>query len=330
MMKKDTNTHNESLPDYPIEIAFPDITPYKTGNGEIPYLYHFDSGVAGPHVMINALTHGNEVCGAIVVKELIDLAIQPRQGKLTLAFANVAAYLTFDSQHPDASRFVDQDLNRVWTKEILDDLSQDSTELQRARQLRPIIDEVDVLLDLHSMHEKCPPLCVCGPQDKGLELALEQQSPAWIIRDEGHPEGCRMRDYADFGDPNSTKNALLVECGQHWESSAVTVARDVTARFLMLHGLIQYKDLPSDWFQPIESKMNIVQVTEPVVATSMDFHFTDHYQGLEVFQKANSVIAYQDGQQVTTPYENCVLVMPSVRQLRPGVTVVRLGELQSA
>jgi hypothetical protein len=26
-----------------------------------------------------------------------------------------------------------------------------------------------------------------------------------------------------------------------------------------------------------------------------------------------------------TPYDDCVVVMPSMRQLRPGVTVVRLG-----
>jgi predicted deacylase len=330
MNNKETHSTTSTLPDYPIEIDFPDISPYETGNGDIPYLYHFDSGVTGPHVMINAITHGNEVCGAIAVKELIDLGIKPRQGKLTLAFANVAAYLRFDPANPDASRFVDQDLNRVWTKEILDDLSKDSSELQRARQLRPIIDDVDFLLDLHSMHEKCPPLCVCGPLEKGLELALEQQSPAWIIRDEGHPEGCRMRDYADFGDPKSKKNALLVECGQHWEASAMTVARDVTARFLALHGTIQNNDLPSQWFQPIEPKMNIVKVTEPIVATSMDFRFTDNYTGLETFSEAGSVIAWRDGKQVTTPYANCVLVMPSIRQLRPGVTVVRLGELQNA
>ncbi|EEA00023.1 conserved hypothetical protein [Burkholderia sp. H160] len=31
-----------------------------------------------------------------------------------------------------------------------------------------------------------------------------------------------------------------------------------------------------------------------------------------------------------TPYDNCILVMPSLRQLRPGVTVVRLGRIERA
>jgi predicted deacylase len=323
------NTIKEALEMYPIEVAFPDIHPYADGNTGIPYLFSFDSGVPGPHVMINALTHGNEVCGAIAVKELLDLGLRPRRGKLTLSFANVDAYRRFDPADPDASRFVDQDFNRVWTAAVLDDASRDSSELRRARQLRPVIDTVDFLLDLHSMHERCAPLSVCGPLAKGIELARKLGAPSWIISDEGHPEGRRMRDYAEFGDPESPKNALLIECGQHWEASAVNVARDVAARFLALHGTIILQDLPSHWYQPISAAPRVVLVTEPVVAASMDFRFADNYTGLETFQEAGTVVGWRDGEPVKTPYQKCVLVMPSLRQLRPGVTVVRFGQLQS-
>ena len=314
-------------PAYPIDVAFPDLSPYAAGNSGIPYLYTYDSGVPGPHVMVNALTHGNEVCGAIAVADLLALGIRPRQGRLTLAFANVEAYLRFDPANPDASRFVDQDLNRVWTAAILDDDARDSSELRRARQLRPVLDTVDVLLDLHSMHERCAPLSVCGPLDKGIALARRLGTPAWIVSDEGHPEGRRMRDYAGFGDPDSAKNALLVECGQHWEAGAVDVARDVTARFLLLHGVVEPSDFPAAWLQEQPAATRVVRVTEPVVASSMDFRFAADYTGLETFRDAGTVIGWRDGEPVATPYPDCVLVMPSLRQLRPGVTVVRLGRL---
>ena len=136
-----------------------------------------------------------------------------------------------------------------------------------------------------------------------------------------------MRDYAGFGDPDSPKNALLVECGQHWEASAAGVARDVVARFLVMHGIINTDDLPQDWYrrQPLASR--VVRVTEPVVATSMDFRFVRDFTGLETFTEKGTIIAWRDGEPVRTPYPNCVLVMPSLRQLRPGVTVVRLGQL---
>lgn len=322
------NTLKESLSAYPIEAEFPDIRPYAAGNAGIPYVHTFDSGIPGPHVMINALTHGNEVSGAIAVKELLDLGIRPRKGKLTLSFANVDAYHRFDPANPDASRFVDQDFNRLWSESVLDDPSRDCVELRRIRQMRPVVDTVDYLLDIHSMHERSAPLAVSGPLAKNVELARKIGTPEWIISDDGHPEGKRLRDYAGFGDPQSPKCALIVETGQHWEASAAAVARDVVARFLELYGLVETSDLPAGWRQPLpDAALKIVRVTEPVVAPTMDFHFADNYTGLETFPQAGTVIGWRDGEPVKTPYPNCVLVMPSLRQLRPGVTVVRLGKL---
>ncbi|CAN7355538.1 M14 family metallopeptidase [Caballeronia sp. 15711] len=313
---------------YPIEVTFPDISVHAKSESGIPYVHTFDSGVPGPHVMINALTHGNEVCGAIVVDALLRLKLRPRRGRLTLSFANVEAYASFDPSKPDAARFVDQDFNRVWTSKVLDDTSHTSSELERAREMRPVIDTVDALLDLHSMHERSKPLIVAGPLDKGIELSLQIGTPATVICDEGHPEGRRMRDYEGFGDAGSPKNALLIECGQHWERSAVTVARDTTARFLLLSGVVESEDLPSDWLSPLPSVMHVVRVTQPVVAQSMDFRFAAPYTGLEIFPEAGSLIGWSNGEPIHTPYDDCMLVMPSLRQLRPGVTVVRLGKIE--
>ena len=69
-----------------------------------------------------------------------------------------------------------------------------------------------------------------------------------------------------------------------------------------------------------------MRVTDRIVAQSMDFVFTEAFTGGEVVAKAGTVIAHDAGQAVVTPHDGCVLVMPSVRQLRPGLTVVRLGQ----
>ncbi len=318
------------VPDYPIEVELPNIRRFADGTDGIPYVHTFDSGKSGPHVMISAITHGNEICGAIIVKQLLEIGLRPSVGRLTLAFANVDAFHSFDASSPDNSRFVDQDLNRVWTSELLGDLSQDSSELRRARVLRPVIDSVDLLLDLHSMHERSDPLIVAGPLDKGVELGRKVGAPATIIRDAGHSDGRRMRDYDGFGDLNSEKNALLVECGQHWEALAPVVARDCSARFLVASGCCTEQDLPSDWIQASAAATRVVSVTQAVVAQSMNFRFAANFTGLETFKKAGQVIAWNDDEPVVTPYDNCVLVMPSLRQLKPGVTVVRLGQLVDA
>ena len=68
----------------PIEVAWEDLSAYAAGNTGVPYVHSFDSGRAGPHVMVNALTHGNEFCGRVAVRRLLDDGIRPTNGRLTL------------------------------------------------------------------------------------------------------------------------------------------------------------------------------------------------------------------------------------------------------
>lgn len=312
---------------HPIEIQPPDIAPFRASNTGVDYVHVLDSGKPGPNVMVQALTHGNEFCGALALEYLFRAAVAPVRGKLTLAFANVAAYARFDFDDPDASRFVDEDYNRVWADDVLLG-PRDSAELARARELRPFVDAADFLLDIHSMHEPCRPIMVCGMIEKGVQFARRLGVPADLLIDTGHPAGLRMRDRGGFGDPASPKNALLIECGQHWERSAVDVAIDTTLRFLMATGAVG-----ADWAGPrlrIEPplRQRLIRVTEPVVAKSMDFRFAARYTGLEVIEKAGTPIAYDGDTVWTAPYDGTVLVMPSLKHVSPGTTMVRLGRYE--
>jgi predicted deacylase len=47
----------------PIEYAFPDLRRWE--KGVAPYIHVKESGKPGPTVMVAALTHGNEVSGAL-------------------------------------------------------------------------------------------------------------------------------------------------------------------------------------------------------------------------------------------------------------------------
>lgn len=314
------------LQEYPMEVTFPDIARWQAGNTGVDYVHTFDSGVAGPHVMIMALTHGNEVSGAIVVDQLLRRGLRPIKGCLTLGFGNVDAYQRFDSKNPDATRFIDEDMNRVWSMSRLDS-SDDSVELRRARALRPIIDSVDFLLDLHSMHEEAPPLLLSGPLAKGIRFAADIGAPENVIVDVGHPNGKRMRDYGAFGDPDSQKNALLIETGQHFSVRSKDVALDAASRFLIKTGAVTAADLSSLMNNTKPVAQRVFQVTHPVVADTMDFEFAHDFRGLELIAHAGTVIACDGDRKIVTPYDDCVIVMPSLRHLGPGVTVMRLARV---
>jgi succinylglutamate desuccinylase len=55
-----------------------------------------------------ALTHGNEIAGAVALDRLLRAGIRPCAGRLSLVFANLDAFARFDPQDPTASRFVDE------------------------------------------------------------------------------------------------------------------------------------------------------------------------------------------------------------------------------
>lgn len=204
----------------------------------------------------------------------------------------------------------------------------DSTELRRARQLRPFVDAADLLLDIHSMGQACAPLMVCGTVDKNAHLARALGLPRDLLIDTGHPGGLRMVERGGLGDPASPRRALLIECGQHWERAAADVAIDCLVRFLGLAGLADESWVARHARLPLPPVQRLVRVTEAVVARSADFRFLLPTPGMGVVPTAGTPLA-QDGDHVwTTPYDNTVLVMPGLQNLQPGGTAVRLGRFE--
>ncbi|MGE8688105.1 MAG: succinylglutamate desuccinylase [Achromobacter sp.] len=306
------------------KLSTPDLGAERAGNTGTPGVWHFDSGVPGRALMVSALVHGNELCGAWALKDLLAAGLRPRRGSLTLAFCNLEAFDRFDPSSHDASRFVQEDMNRVWSAERLDDPA--TADRRRALELRPWVERADWLLDLHSMHEPGEPLLLTGVLPRNIALARRLKAPQHVIVDAGHKDGVRMRDFAQFGDPaREDACALLIECGFHGDPASRGVARDMVARMLVESGVADAADLPSGWLLPDPAEQRVLEVTDAVVAPSMDLRFSEPWTGLETLERAGTVLGWADGKPIATPYDRCTLVMPSLRQLKPGVTVVRLA-----
>ena len=303
-----------TLPRFPVEVAQPDITPWLAGNIGVPGFTTLESGLPGPHVAVTALMHGNELAGAIVLDGVLRAGIRPALGRLTLGFANLAAFERFDPAQPTASRFVEEDLNRVWDPALLDG-SRRSVELDRARAMRPVIDSVDVLLDIHSMLWPSDPLILSGPTAKGRALGCAVGTPGMVIADSGHVSGPRLIDYQRFTGPGPAC-AILVEAGQHWERQAVDCAR------ACLDGLLHDTGV-----QPgvrTTGPAQVAEVTMAVTAATNSFAFLREFRGGQIIPERNTLIALDGTAEIRTPYDQCMLVMPSLRPSR-GHTAVRLA-----
>ncbi len=307
---------------YPVEIPVPVLGAHAKGNTGIPYVTTLQGPEPGPHAMITALVHGNELCGAHALLELLDSDFRPARGQVSLVFVNIAAFERFDRTRPSDSRYVDEDFNRVWDPGTLDG-DRVSSELIRARQLRPLLDRVDLLLDLHSMQHATAPLALAGWLAKGVDLGRRVGIPDLIVQDQGHVAGRRMRDYGQFGDPNAPAAALLVECGQHWARSSLAVARNAVFGFLSAHDYMA-QDQRDDDAPPPNPSQRVIEVTQAITVETPEFRFADRFIGLEILPEVGSLIATDGPREIRSPYPDCVLVMPSLR-IVPGQTAVRLG-----
>ncbi len=312
---------------YPIELIAPDIEPYREGNTGIEFVTTFDSGVAGPHVLINAVTHGNEICGAITLDYLFRAGVRPLVGKLSLSFNNHAAYLTFDPDNPEASRYVDEDFNRLWLEERLDG-DENTSELSRARELRPLFNDVDFMLDIHSMSTDSAPLMICHGHEKEKAFSRVVNYPSYVMCGSGHIVGRRLIEYTPFSDPTDDKVALLVECGQHWASATGPAAIDTTLHFLHAAGTVSPDFVGSNLSNAGKNPPNteLWEVVDGIIAKTDNFQFVSDYVGCEVVAKAGTVIATDGGEDITTPHDNCLLMMPN-HKMGAGQRKLRLCKL---
>lgn len=310
------------LPEFKVHLGRPDISAWVSGNTGLPGFTTFDSGNPGPHVALLSLIHGNEIAGAITLDRLLRAELRPIRGRLSFGFANLAAFDRFDPLRPTASRFVDEDLNRVWDPDLLDSPRR-SCELDRAREIRKFLETVDIVLDLHSMLWPSDALILCGTSLTGRDLAKAIGTPPLIVADHGHVNGRRLIDYPRFADNNTPYAAGLVEAGQHWEPATVETMLGSVA------GLLRHLDIVANT-APIPpptdpGPIRIATVTMAVTAVTSHFAFTENYRGGSVIEQRNTLIAMDGETEIRTPHDDCLLVMPALRPSR-GHTAVRLGK----
>jgi predicted deacylase len=303
-----------AVPHFEVALTPPDLRPWLAGDADIPGFITRDSGLPGPDLLLLSLMHGNEFAGAMVLDQMLRQDFLPLRGRVTLGFANLDAFATFDATQPTQSRFVDEDLNRVWDPAVLTG-SRSSVEKRRARQMLPAVLAADVVLDLHSMLWPSEPLVLAGLAPRARSLAQRMGGPGLIVADAGHAAGKRLIDHPRFrGSGEAT--ALLVEAGQHWRDETVSMMERCVAGMLAALGMGPPVVLAAP--------ARCAEVTEAVVAQTAGFSFVRPWRGGEVVAKGRTVLALDGEHEVRTPYDNCLLVMPSLRPA-PGHTAVRLA-----
>lgn len=291
----------------PLEVLPRDISAYAKGNTGIPYVHRFESGKPGPHVLVNALTHGNEICGMVAATHLLDTGVRPKLGTLTVSFAHVEAYNAFDAQAPHENRQLVHNLNRVWSDEWLDG-TEESPELRRAREMRPVVQAADHILDIHSTSQPVDPFWVYPSFSRNAEVALSIGRPSiHLVMPKGLGSGTPLIQHGRHGEDEGTAGAaLVVECGQHFLKSAADMATQVSLDFLAHFGLIERG--PAELSPPVPQRR--FELLQTRMIRTPEFRFVRPLVGFETFAK-DELIATDGDEEVRAPCDDCTVLMPA-------------------
>jgi len=307
-----------NAPSPAIEVFPRDLSAYRRGNTGIDYVHRFDSGRAGPHVMVNALTHGNEFCGMVAVCGLLDAGVRPKVGTLTLSFANVAAYETFDPEKPFESRQITHNFNRIWSESWLDG-SEDSVELRRAREMRPAVAAADHILDIHSTSQDVLPFWVYPSFERNAAVARRIVPPeVHLVMPAGLGSGTPLVQYDGHGRADGHGAALVVECGQHFKQATADLASDVAWCFLAHFGLVDRRPRES---APAPRRFELLRTH---VIRDPGFAFARPVIGFETFAEGE-LIATDGTEEIRAPCDDCTIFMPARTAIvgREGVYLTR-------
>jgi predicted deacylase len=287
-----------------LEVAPRDLSRYRAGNTGIDFVHRFESGRPGPHVMVNALTHGNEFCGMVAVCHLLDSGVRPKIGTLTLSFANVAAYETFDPARPFDSRLITHNFNRIWSAAWLDG-KEDSVELRRAREMRPAVAVADHILDIHSTSQDVVPFWVYPSFERNAAVARSLARPeVHLVMPAGLGSGTPLVRYDGHGRADGTGAALVVECGQHFRQATAEVATEVATNFLAHFGLV---DKPAP--RPAAPARRFELLRTHVIQHE-SFAFVRPVVGFETFAEGE-LIATDGSLEIRAPCDDCTIFMPA-------------------
>lgn len=276
-----------------------------------------DHGNPGPTVAIFGVTHGNEISGFEALEFLMEdmeLAKREIHGKILLIVHNLKAYQGYRSAVEDNIslknidfRCIDINLNRVFLDEFLDDPKhQDAYEIQRAKEIRKIIPEIDYALDMHSTSSPTEPMVIYNNVDGDKALADAICMQKHIIGIEKYIHGRTLTEcIRNEGRNGEGAPVITIESGFHFQSESQKIAKESAVRFLEHLGVVELIDLqPPTAFQ---SKKYLIE--KSVMPTHTDFRWVKEW---EAFQEVSTgtVLAEQGGEAIIAekPY---AIIMPT-------------------
>lgn len=205
-----------------------------------------DASAGSPILVVTAGIHGNEPAGVLALRRVF-AELRERHVSMQGRFVALSGNRSGLSR---GVRFVDEDMNRVWSSERIEALrraerSSDNSEQAEQREMLEVIDRELLLprarvthLDLHSTSGVGPPFTVIAGPDSSREAA-NALGVTLLLGLEAIIEGTLIEYLGSLG-----HTTVLIEGGQN--EAPVTIDHHESAVWSMLvhSGVVRERDVP--------------------------------------------------------------------------------------
>jgi len=258
-----------------------------------------------PRLAIVGALHGNEPCGLRAIErlqyELRTGQLRLRAGTLYLVHGNPPA-----SEQQERHTRGGLDLNRLFDYRFVNDIPSAHWvyEHNRALELRPILDSVDALLDLHSTTAPSPAFAIASPLPGSRALA-DGLGLAYVTQGWESPgllgDRVVIAPVTERGRPG-----VSVECGQHTQPESVEVAYACALRCLQYLGMIDADSERARAGAPASTRL---WLRAAIKRPSPTFRFVRPLASMQVLE-AGDVIGCDDDL-VLCAQRRCYVIMPN-------------------
>ncbi|MFC1787966.1 succinylglutamate desuccinylase/aspartoacylase family protein [Patescibacteria group bacterium] len=261
----------------------------------------------GPRVVILGGIHGNELTGIEVIKKLKnqieanELVLE--RGELTLALGNLEAIKLNKRYTPDG-----QDLNRQFYQEHLDGPIESFYESKRAHELFPILQGVDVCLDLHATNKPASPFVACARTGPRHNMLIERLQVNKVLIDPNYYLGGQAVTTDEYVF-NHGGVGVCFETGYVKDTSRISQVYE-----MVLDILSDQKMISARTEDDRNSDFDLFEIYKRVVLTDSGFKFAPNC-GQENFEPfvTGQILGYH-GQAAVVADQDGVIVFPKIKE----------------
>jgi uncharacterized protein len=270
-------------------------------------------GNSGPRLLILGRIHGNEPCGTIGIERV---GARLQSGDMKLSSGCLTLVPVCNPRAADANqRLIDVNLNRFM--EVKE--TPRYYEERLMNELCPMLQDCDVLLDIHSYTAGGAPFALRGPDNSGkreLEEALVKATGTEIMfHDFAGAYKASGQAYDPVAATGTTEYArrygaygITLECGQHDDPASADHAERAIYGVLLHFGMIDAVQVPEHLRPTPPKKLQSLRMAY-VQYREHDGVFVHAWKQMDMIKAGTVIARYADGRDVVAPIDG-VMVMP--------------------